>query len=98
MMFLRCARSTAFVQLFRIRSSGGWQVAGPLTFARGLEIRITLDEEAFEGSGIFILGAVLAQFFARHVSINSFTETIIISQRRGEIMRWPSMIGRRQIA
>jgi type VI secretion system protein ImpG len=71
---------------------------GPLTFARGLEIRVTMDEEAFEGSGIFILGAVLAQFFARYVSINSFTETIIVSQRRGEIMRWPSLIGKRQIA
>jgi type VI secretion system protein ImpG len=72
--------------------------AGPLTFARGLEIRVIIDEEAFEGSGIFILGAVLAQFFARYVSINSFTETVIVSQRRGEIMRWPSLIGRRQIA
>jgi type VI secretion system protein ImpG len=72
--------------------------AGPLTFARGLEIRVIMDEEAFEGSGIFILGAVLAQFFARYVSINSFTETVIVSQRRGEIMRWPSLIGRRQIA
>jgi len=72
--------------------------AGPLTFARGLEVRVMLDESAFEGSGIFILGAVLAQFFSRYVSINSFTETVIVSQRRGEIMRWPSLIGRRQIA
>ena len=29
---------------------------------------------------------------------NSFTETVIISQRRGEVMRWPSLIGKRQIA
>jgi type VI secretion system protein ImpG len=72
--------------------------AGPLTFARGLEIRVIMDEDSFEGSGIFLLGAVLAQFFARYVSINSFTETVIVSQRRGEIMRWPSLIGRRQIA
>jgi type VI secretion system protein ImpG len=72
--------------------------AGPLTFARGLEIRVTMDEEAFQGSGIFILGAVLAEFFARYISINSFTETIIVSQRRGEVMRWPSLIGKRQIA
>jgi type VI secretion system protein ImpG len=72
--------------------------AGPLTFARGLEVRVTLDDEAFEGSGIFILGAVLAQFFARYVSINSFTETVIVSQRRGEVIRWPSLIGKRQIA
>ncbi|MBV8101765.1 MAG: type VI secretion system baseplate subunit TssF [Verrucomicrobia bacterium] len=72
-------------------------VPGPLTFARGLEIKVIMDESAFEGSGIFVLGAVLAQFFARYVSINSFTETVIVSQRRGEIMRWPSLIGKRQI-
>ena len=71
---------------------------GPLTFARGLEVRVIFDEAAFEGSGIFIMGAVLAQFFARYVSINSFTETVIVSQRRGEIMRWPSLVGKRQIA
>jgi type VI secretion system protein ImpG len=71
---------------------------GPLTFARGLEIRVTMDEGAFEGSGIFVLGAVLAEFFSRYVSLNSFTETVIVSQRRGEIMRWPSKIGRRPIA
>jgi type VI secretion system protein ImpG len=69
---------------------------GPLTFARGLEIRVTMDEEAFEGSGIFVLGAVLAYFFSRYVAINSFTETVIVSLRRGEIMRWPSLMGRRQ--
>lgn len=71
---------------------------GPLTFGRGLEIKVTMDEEAFEGSGIFLLGAVLAEFFARYVSINSFTETVIISQRRGEIMRWPHQAGTRPIA
>jgi type VI secretion system protein ImpG len=70
---------------------------GPLTFARGLEIKVTVDEGAFEGSGIFVLGAVLAQFFARYVSLNSFTETVLISQRRGEVMRWPSLIGKRHI-
>jgi type VI secretion system protein ImpG len=78
-----------------VRRVGG---TGPLTFARGLEVKVTMDEEAFEGSGIFVLGAVLAQFFARYVSINSFTETVIVSQRRGEVMRWQSLIGKRQIA
>jgi type VI secretion system protein ImpG len=57
-----------------------------------------MDESAFEGSGIFVLGAVLAQFFARYVSINSFTETVIVSERRGEIIRWPSLIGKRHTA
>jgi type VI secretion system protein ImpG len=86
-------RSVVSIPIVR-RVGGG----GPLTFARGLEIRVTVDEEAFEGSGIFVLGVVLAHFFARYVSINSFTETVLISQRRGEVMRWPSLIGKRQIA
>ena len=86
-------RSVASIPIVRRVGTGG-----PLTFARGLEIRVTLDERAFEGSGIFLLGAVLAQFFARYVSINSFTETVLISQQRGEVRRWPSLIGKRQIA
>ncbi|HYZ74431.1 MAG TPA: type VI secretion system baseplate subunit TssF [Chthoniobacterales bacterium] len=73
-------------------------IPGPLTFARGLEVKVVMDESAFEGSGIFILGAVLAQFFARYVSINSFTETVIVSERRGEIIRWPSLMGKRHTA
>jgi len=72
--------------------------AGPITFGRGLEVRVTCDETAFEGTGIFLLGAVLEQFFARYASINSFTETVLASVDRGEVMRWPSRIGRRQIA
>lgn len=70
-------------------------VAGPIAFARGLELNLTLDEGAFEGAGVFLLGAVLEQFFAKYVSINSFTETVVHSSERGEIMRWPARIGKR---
>ncbi len=73
------------------------QTPGPITFARGLQVEIKFDEAAFEGTGVFILGAVLEQFFAKYVSLNSFTETVIVSQQRGEIMRWPAQLGRRQI-
>jgi len=70
-------------------------VAGPISFGRGLEIDITLDESAFEGSGAALLGAVLDRFFARYVSINSFTRTRARSSTRGEIMTWPVRIGTR---
>jgi type VI secretion system protein ImpG len=40
---------------------------------------------------------VLEQFFAKYVSINSFTETVIRSQQRGEIIKWPAHPGKRQI-
>jgi type VI secretion system protein ImpG len=70
---------------------------GPRSFGRGLEIRLTFDETAFEGTGMFLLGAVMEQFFARYVTINSFTETIIQSTERGEVMRWPARIGQRHL-
>ncbi|NRR31429.1 type VI secretion system baseplate subunit TssF [Oxalobacteraceae bacterium] len=66
---------------------------GPITFGRGLQITVTLDDAAFEGTGAFLLGAVLSQFFAQYVSINSFTETIVRTLARGEIMRWPARGG-----
>lgn len=69
---------------------------GPITFGRGLELRIHLEESAFEGSGVILLGAVLEQFLTRHVSINAFTETVISTTDRGEIIRWPARIGRRR--
>jgi len=68
---------------------------GPITFARGLELTVQFDEDAFAGSSLFILGSVLEQFFARYVSLNSFTETLITSRQRREIVRWPPRIGTR---
>jgi len=71
--------------------------SGSIAFARGLELTVTLEEASFEGSGVFLLGAVLEQFFARHVSINSFTETVVKTVERGEIMRWTMRDGLRPI-
>ena len=61
---------------------------GPLAFGRGLEISVVIDELGFEGGSGFMLGAVLAEYFSRHVSINSFTETALQGEGRGEIHRW----------
>ncbi|WP_246506020.1 type VI secretion system baseplate subunit TssF [Mesorhizobium silamurunense] len=70
---------------------------GQASVARGIEISVVLDEAAFEGVGIFPLASVLNQFFAKYVSINSFTEMVVSTLQRGKVMRWPSMIGRRAI-
>jgi len=70
---------------------------GAVAFARGLEVTCTFDENLFAGSGVFLLGAVLEQFFARYVSTNSFTETVVRSDERGEIMRWTVKVGQRPI-
>lgn len=70
-------------------------VPGPIAFARGLEVAVTLEDSAFQGSGPFLLGAVLERFFAKYVSLNSFVEACIHTTERGEIMRWPTRIGLR---
>ena len=68
---------------------------GPMAFGRGLEISLTCEESAFEGTGVFLLAAVLDRFFARYVSINSFTETVLNTVERGEVKRWPARPGQR---
>ena len=68
---------------------------GPISFGRGLEVTIELDESNYEGTGAFLLASVMERFFAKYVSINSFTETVFKSTERGEVMRWPSRTGRR---
>jgi len=73
-------------------------VAGPISFGRGLEISLTLDDAAFEGSGLIALASVLERFFARYVSINSFTQMRLKSTARGEVKVWPVRTGRRQVA
>jgi type VI secretion system protein ImpG len=64
--------------------------------ARGIEVTVTLDERAFEGSGVFLLGAVLDRFFSHYAALNHFTQTVIRTVERGEIMRWPPRAGGRR--
>jgi type VI secretion system protein ImpG len=74
----------------RVRQQGG---IGP---ARGIEISVTVDEKAFEGSGVFLLGAVLDQFLHEYAAFNHFTQLVLRTLDRGEIMRWPARIGVRR--
>jgi type VI secretion system protein ImpG len=75
------------------RSPGG----GPVTFIRGIRIDLTLEDSGYTGIGIFPLGSVLEQFFARHVSINHFTQLNLHSEHR-KVMEWPARTGRILIA
>ena len=68
-----------------------------LSFGRGLEIVIEVDELAYEGASVFLFGAVLQQFLARQSSINSFVEVVLRSMSRGEIHRWGPAWGKRPI-
>lgn len=72
------------------RSPGG----GPVAFVRGIDIDLTLDEDRYAGSGIFPLASVLDQFFARQVSLNSFTRLTLKTLQRKEVMSWPPRVGK----
>jgi type VI secretion system protein ImpG len=72
-------------------------ILGPISYGRGLEITLTVDEASFEGAGIVALGSVLERFFARYVSLNSFTQLRLESSARGAVKTWPVRVGCRQI-
>jgi type VI secretion system protein ImpG len=71
--------------------------AGPICAGRGLEITVTLDSNAFGSVGGVLLGAVLDRFFAKYISINGFTQTVLRTPDRGEIMRFPLQLGLRPL-
>jgi type VI secretion system protein ImpG len=90
-------------QIEGVRSVSARQVVrrlphpGPLTFGAGVEIGLRCDELAFQGGSVFLLSAVLERLFARYAGINSFTETAVFSQTRGEIKRWAPREGTRPL-
>ena len=68
---------------------------GPVAFGRGVEVALTVDETAFAGFSPYLLASVLESFVARHVSINTFTQTVLHSVQRGRIAAWSPRIGSR---
>ncbi|MDO5666770.1 MAG: type VI secretion system baseplate subunit TssF [Alcaligenaceae bacterium] len=70
---------------------------GPILYGRGVKIEVEVDELAFSGISPYLLGAVLEQFFARHVSINLMTELVLKTMQRGEIGRWKPRMGARPV-
>ena len=54
----------------------------------GTEIRMTLDEQAFVGSGLLLFVEVIDQFLGLYVQVNSFIELIVFSEQSDkEIIR-----------
>ena len=70
---------------------------GPISFGRGVEVAIEVDDLSFEGASAFLLGCVLERFVARHVSINGFTQTRLHSPGRGDILVGRPRCGARPI-
>lgn len=63
-------------------------------FVRGTETTITFDEEQFVGSGMYLFASVLERFFGVYVSMNSFNQFVVKTNRReGEVKRFAPRAG-----
>ena len=59
------------------------------------EAKLVLDETAFEAGGMYLFGSVLTEFFRKYVSINHVTETVVFTDSKKEVARWPVKAGLR---
>jgi len=71
---------------------------GPIVFGRGVAIETTIDVSAFAGHSPWLFGAVLEQFMARHVSINSAIQFRLSTMQSGPFATWPVKQGARPSA
>lgn len=58
------------------------------TLVHGIEVRMTVDEEAFAGSSLFVFAQVVSRFLGLYVHLNSFTRLVLMSGQGGkELLR-----------
>lgn len=73
------------LQAIDFRPATAWLPGQPYaTFVRGTEVRLTVDEDSFVGSGLGLFAAVMDEFFALYVHANSFTKLTLVSARTQE--------------
>jgi type VI secretion system protein ImpG len=69
---------------------------GRTSFARGTRVEMELDEEQFIGGGVYLFASVLEQFFGLYASLNSFSQLVVRTRQRKEVLReWPPRAGRK---
>ncbi|HEX4748532.1 MAG TPA: type VI secretion system baseplate subunit TssF [Bryobacteraceae bacterium] len=67
-----------------------------ISFARGVRVNMEIDEEMFVGAGVFLFASVLEHFLAMYVSLNSFSQLIVRTRQRKEILReWQPRSGQK---
>jgi type VI secretion system protein ImpG len=54
------------------------------SLVHGLEVRVTVDEEAFVGGGLHLFAQVIAHFLGLYVQVNSFVELVVLSKKSGK--------------
>ena len=67
-------------------------------FCRGLDVTLEFDARAWQGSGLYLLAAVLDRFLALHAGVNAFVRTrAVLASRPGAAAAWPARAGTRTL-
>lgn len=70
----------------------------PGTFARGIDVSLTFEPQAWNAGGLFLLASVLEHFLALQVSINGFVRVSAYHRgRSGPVASWPARSGTRAL-
>ncbi|MGV7211260.1 type VI secretion system baseplate subunit TssF [Oxalobacteraceae bacterium A2-2] len=77
------------------RPAASWlQLDGGRAYVRGVAIDVTLDEQAYAGTGLHVFAQLLDHYFGLHVHLNSYTQLTIRSlQTSKELLRCPPRNG-----
>jgi type VI secretion system protein ImpG len=65
-----------------------------ISFARGTRVQMEFDEDEFVGGGVFLFAAVIERFLALYASLNSFSQLVVKTRQRREVLKeWPPRAG-----
>ena len=78
-------RQIGAISAIEHRASTAWLPGNPFaSLVRGIEVRLTIDEEGFIGSGMHVFASIVDRFLGLYVHANSFTQLVLASKRTGE--------------
>jgi type VI secretion system protein ImpG len=67
-----------------------------LAFARGLGVKIRLDDAAFENARLYLFASVVERFLSDFTTVNTFVECSFETPQEGMFARWPPRMGDRR--
>jgi len=67
-----------------------------VSFVRGTRVEMEIDEDQFVGGGVYLFASILENFLGLYVSMNSFSQLVVRTPQRKEVLReWQPRAGRK---
>jgi type VI secretion system protein ImpG len=78
-------RQISAISAIEHKAAAAWLPGNPFaSLVRGIEIRLTVDEDGFVGSGLHAFAGLIDRFMGLYVQANSFSQLTVLSKRTGE--------------